>query len=45
MLYMRSRSSADGRYSLDVTFEPGVDLDIATVQVQNRVAVARDFAT
>ncbi len=40
MLYMNSTSSADGSYSLTVTFEVGVDLDMATVLVQNRVATA-----
>ncbi|MBF0481806.1 MAG: multidrug efflux RND transporter permease subunit [Desulfovibrionaceae bacterium] len=37
MLYMSSKSSSDGSYSLTVTFEVGADLDIATVLVQNRV--------
>lgn len=36
MLYMSSQSTNDGVYSLTVTFENGVDLDIAQVQVQNR---------
>ncbi len=40
MLYMNSTSSGDGRYVLDITFETGTDLDIATVQVQNRVSAA-----
>jgi HAE1 family hydrophobic/amphiphilic exporter-1 len=40
MLYMSSTSSSDGRYALNVTFETGTDLDIATVQVQNRIAIA-----
>ncbi|MEZ0213993.1 MAG: efflux RND transporter permease subunit, partial [Xanthobacteraceae bacterium] len=40
MLYLSSNSSADGRFSIAVTFEIGTDLDIAQVQVQNRVAVA-----
>ncbi|MBK8978271.1 MAG: efflux RND transporter permease subunit [Planctomycetes bacterium] len=40
MLYMSSTSSSDGAYSLTITFETGVDLDIASVQVQNRVAAA-----
>jgi HAE1 family hydrophobic/amphiphilic exporter-1 len=39
MLYMSSTSS-DGSYSLTVTFEIGTDLDIAQVQVQNRLAAA-----
>ncbi len=40
MLYMSSVSAADGSYTLTVTFQPGTDLDIAQVQVQNRVATA-----
>lgn len=41
MLYMSSQSSNDGSYSLTVTFKLGTNLDIAQVQVQNRVAVAQ----
>jgi len=40
MLYMNSVSSADGRVSIDVTFEVGTDLDIAAVNVNNRVRQA-----
>ena len=40
MLYMKSVSGADGSYNLTVTFELGTDPDIATVNVQNRVALA-----
>ncbi|RCS56868.1 efflux RND transporter permease subunit [Parvibium lacunae] len=40
MLYMESTSSADGRVSINVTFEVGTDLDIATVNVNNRVRQA-----
>ncbi|MEE9130445.1 MAG: multidrug efflux RND transporter permease subunit [Phycisphaerales bacterium] len=40
MLYMRSTCSGDGTYTLNVTFETGTDLDIASIQVQNRVAAA-----
>ncbi|MGA0562201.1 efflux RND transporter permease subunit [Ancylobacter sp. VNQ12] len=40
MLYISSNSTADGRFSIAVTFDIGTDLDIAQVQVQNRVAVA-----
>ncbi|MBL9093892.1 MAG: multidrug efflux RND transporter permease subunit [Planctomycetaceae bacterium] len=40
MLYMTSTCSADGSYSLTVTFEIGTDLDDAQVLVQNRVALA-----
>jgi len=38
MLYMSSNSTADGRFSISVTFDIGVNLDIAQVQVQNRVS-------
>ena len=37
MLYMSSVSSNDGNVQITVTFDVGTDLDIATVQVQNRV--------
>ncbi len=40
MIYMSSVSAGDGSYTLTITFEPSVDLDIATVQVQNRVSAA-----
>jgi len=40
MLYMNSVSSNDGRMVLNVTFDIGRDLDLATVDVQNRVALA-----
>ena len=41
MLYITSNSMADGRFSISVTFELGTSLDIAQVQVQNRVAIAQ----
>ena len=41
MLYMSSTSSSSGAYSLTVTFAVGTDIDMATVQVQNRVSVAQ----
>ena len=40
MTYMQSYSSNDGTMSLNVTFEIGYDLDIAAVDVQNRVQLA-----
>ncbi|MHC5537746.1 efflux RND transporter permease subunit, partial [Singulisphaera rosea] len=40
MLYMSSQCTNDGVYTLTVTFEPGADLNIAQVLVQNRVAMA-----
>ncbi len=39
MIYMSS-TSTDSRYSLDVSFEPGADIDMASVLVQNRVNIA-----
>ena len=40
MLYMSSQSTSDGVVQVTVTFELGTDLDIAQVQVQNRVKIA-----
>jgi hydrophobe/amphiphile efflux-1 (HAE1) family protein len=40
MLYMSSQATADGVLTLTVTFRIGTDVDIAQVQVQNRVAQA-----
>ena len=40
MLYMSSTSANDGTYKLTVTFDLETDMDIASVLVQNRVAVA-----
>src|SRR5437879_980398 len=41
MLYITSNATGDGRFQIDVTFDLGTNLDIAQVQVQNRVAVAQ----
>ena len=41
MLYMSSQSNNDGSMKLTVTFAVGTNLDIAQVQVQNRVAIAQ----
>lgn len=38
MLYMSSQSTANGVMTLTVTFKIGTDLDLAQVQVQNRVS-------
>ena len=38
MLYMSSQSTANGTITLTVTFKLGTDIDLAQVQVQNRVA-------
>jgi multidrug efflux pump len=40
MMYMSSQSTNDGNYTLTVTFKQGVDLNLAQVLVQNRVALA-----
>ena len=40
MLYMSSSSTSDGRYRLVCTFAVGTDIDIAQVDVQNRVSRA-----
>ena len=40
MMYFSSQCSADGSIVITVTFEVGTNLDIAQVQVQNRVAMA-----
>ena len=41
MLYMSSQCGNDGSYTLTVTFANGVDLNMAQVLVQNRVALAQ----
>src|SRR3972149_5330290 len=40
MLYMCHGTTADGRFSISVTFDVGTNPDIAQVQVQNRVSTA-----
>ncbi len=39
MIYMSS-TSREGGYELNVSFEPGVDVDLAAVLVQNRASIA-----
>jgi hydrophobe/amphiphile efflux-1 (HAE1) family protein len=41
MIYLYSNSTGDGRFTIQVTFDIGTNLDIAQVQVQNRVAIAQ----
>ena len=41
MIYLSSKCGNDGKYDLTVTFEVGTDIDMATVLVQNRVAIAQ----
>ena len=40
MIYMFSQCNSDGSLTTTVTFELGTNIDIAQVQVQNRVAIA-----
>src|SRR5262249_50422900 len=40
MLYFFSKSSNDGVLTVDVTFELGTDVDLATVKTQNKVNLA-----
>ena len=40
MMYMSSQSTNAGNYTLTVTFRHGIDLNVAQVLVQNRVALA-----
>lgn len=40
MMYMSSNSGSDGSYSLTVTFENGIDIDDASIKVQNLVSRA-----
>jgi hydrophobe/amphiphile efflux-1 (HAE1) family protein len=41
MLYMSSQSTNDGAMKLTITFKVGTNLDVAQVEVQNRVAIAQ----
>ncbi len=41
MIYMDSKSSTDGSYTLGVSFEVGTNQDIAAVDVANQVAIAQ----
>jgi hydrophobe/amphiphile efflux-1 (HAE1) family protein len=40
MLYFFSRSSNDGTLTIDVTYELGTNIDLATVKTQNKVNIA-----
>src|SRR5579863_5164032 len=40
MLYFFSRSSNDGTLTIDVTYELGTNIDLATVKTQNKVNLA-----
>jgi HAE1 family hydrophobic/amphiphilic exporter-1 len=41
MIYMKSSNTSDGRMQLDVSFQVGVDQDMANVLTQNRVSAAQ----
>src|SRR3954467_620473 len=41
MLYISSNSTADGRFSIAITFDLGTNLDTGQVRMQNRVAIAQ----
>ena len=45
MIYMSSSSADDGSYSLNVTFEIGTDMDMATVLVQTGTLKKGDIVT
>jgi HAE1 family hydrophobic/amphiphilic exporter-1/multidrug efflux pump len=40
MIYMSSKSSSDGRYVLQVVFDVGTNIDLANVDINNRVQQA-----
>ncbi|MFL5745193.1 MAG: efflux RND transporter permease subunit [Niastella sp.] len=40
MAFLQSNSTSDGRTTMNVTFEVGTNVDIAALDVQNRVSVA-----
>jgi len=40
MAYLKSNSTSSGRMSVDVTFDIGTNIDIAALEVQNRVSIA-----
>lgn len=40
MMYMKSVAGSDGVLAMTITFKPGSDVDLAQVQVQNRVSQA-----
>jgi len=40
MQYLQSNSTSDGRMTMNVTFKVGTNIDVATLDVQNRVSIA-----
>ncbi|MXV52547.1 multidrug efflux RND transporter permease subunit [Pedobacter sp. HMF7647] len=41
MAYLQSNATSDGRMSTNVTFDIGTNIDIATLDIQNRVSIAQ----
>ena len=41
MAYITSTSTGTGQMNMSVTFEVGTDIDIATLDVQNRASIAQ----
>jgi hydrophobic/amphiphilic exporter-1 (mainly G- bacteria), HAE1 family len=40
MSYIESTASSEGRMTINITFEVGTDIDVAALEVQNRVSIA-----
>lgn len=40
MSYLQTNSTSDGRMTMNVTFDVGTDVNIATLDIQNRVSIA-----
>jgi len=45
MEYMQSNSTNNGLMTINTTFKIGTDIDVATLDVQNRVSIASPFGT
>jgi HAE1 family hydrophobic/amphiphilic exporter-1 len=43
MEYMQSNSTNNGLMTINTTFKIGTDIDIATLDVQNRVSIATPY--
>lgn len=39
MAYIESTASSEGRLTMNITFDVGTDIDVAAVEVQNRISV------
>jgi hypothetical protein len=44
MEYIQSNSTSTGMMSVNTTFKVGTNVDVATLDVQNRVGIAKPFA-